>query len=181
MPKTKRKSAKRTVPKPFLNRTTLIFIIIFAVIGSLFLARSYAAKGGAPAVSLYLTPSSGTFAVGDSFTADIRVNTLGQPVNAVQANLVYPADKFQAVSTDYTGSVFTIQAAESLGSGTVQIARGNVEAINAPDALLAKVTFRTLSTGRKVKISFGSGSAIVRSTDNVNILSRMTSGSYTTR
>ena len=56
------------------------------VVGFLLLLPAHANA----AASLYLAPSSGSFTIGSTFTVSVYVNTGGQAVNAVEANLSFP-------------------------------------------------------------------------------------------
>ena len=81
--------------------SSLLFAAVIALwgCGGVFVAR---AQTGA---SLYLGPVTGSFAVGDTFTVSLYLNTGGQPVNAVEADLAFPPNKLQVVSPT-TGSSF---------------------------------------------------------------------------
>ena len=67
------------------------------LVAAAFFALPVAARAAGSA-SLYVGPSSGTFTVGSTFTVSIYVNTGGQFVNAVEANLSFPPNMLQVVS-----------------------------------------------------------------------------------
>jgi len=46
----------------------------------------------AEAASLYLSPGSGSYAVGDSFNVTVGVNTDGVAINSAQATISFPND-----------------------------------------------------------------------------------------
>jgi hypothetical protein len=161
------------------TRFLLIFIGLFAVIGLLALFRTDAAPKLSPAVTLSLSPASQRVQVGQSLSLAVKLNTNGNSVNAVQADLTYPASNFEFVSIDGANSVFTIEAEGVGGNGVVKIARGNINSINSADALVAVVNFRATAAGRKAKISFANTSAVIRTDDTANILQRLTGGTYT--
>jgi hypothetical protein len=131
----------------------------------------------AGSATLYLTPASGSYTVGQTVIATIYTNTGGDPVNAVEADFSYPSSKLQFQSIDTSSSAFGITASGSGGGGTVTIARGNTSALTGTE-LVAAVHFTVLASG-SASLSFLGSSAVVRSTDNTNILNSTTGANYT--
>jgi hypothetical protein len=133
----------------------------------------------AGSATLYLTPASGSYAIGSSVNVQVWANTGTDPSNAVEADLSYPQAQLQFVSIDGTGSAFGIPAAGSGGSGSVTIARG-VTGGQPPvtgAALVATVKFNVIASG-SAPITFKNSSAIVRSTDSTNILNTTVGATY---
>jgi hypothetical protein len=126
---------------------------------------------------LYLKPSNQDVKAGSSITLEVWVDTGDKPVNAVQANLVYPVDKFDFHSIDAKGSAFEIQAMSTGGNGKVNIARGHIGDVKGPN-LIAKVVLVAKSNKGDAQVSFVDGSAVVTSTDHKNILKDKTGGSF---
>jgi hypothetical protein len=126
---------------------------------------------------LYLKPSSQDVKSGSSITLEVWVDTGDKPVNAVQANLVYPADKFDFHSIDAKDSAFEVQAMSTGGNGKVNIARGHIGDVKGPN-LVAKVILVAKSNKGDAQVSFADGSAVVTSTDHKNILKDKTGGSF---
>jgi hypothetical protein len=151
-----------------LSKSVLaVFMAVLVVSGGYIVARSFAATN-----QLYLTPSSGTVLSGNNVDVQVRVNSGTDPVNAVQANLSYDPAKLQFVSVSTTGSAFPLEAQSTGGSGSVNMARA-VNGGSAPatgDQLFATVTFKALVSSTTANINIAAGSAVVRSTDNSNIL-----------
>lgn len=148
------------------------------VVGSagLYLISGRAASGSA---TLSLSPGSSIVANGSNFTVNIRENSGAAPVNAVQANLSYPATQLELVSIDATGSAFPVQAESSGGSGSINIARGtNGGQSVTGDQLIARVTFKSLMASGSATVTFAAGSAVVSSLDNTALLLNTTSGTY---
>ena len=135
---------------------------------------------GAASQQLYLSPSSASVNIGQNITLAVRENSGTDPVNAVQANLTYNPAQLQFVAVDYTNSAFSLQASSSGGGGSVKMTRatGGGEPPVTGDNLIANVTFKALVGGVTSNITFASGSAVVRSTDNTNILTSSGTGSY---
>ena len=109
------------------------------------------AKAGTNA-SLFLDPSAGSFAVNSTFTVSIFVNTNGQPINAVEADLKFPPDKLQVVSPTTDTSFFKVWLGVPFYSnteGTINL-KGGIPSpgIVTTKGLITTVTFRVKSTGQ---------------------------------
>jgi hypothetical protein len=131
---------------------------------------------GATNASLYLSPASQTVNTNDTITITIKVDTGGDPVNAVQANLTYPTALFDSVTVTSTAA-FDVIAENTAGSGTIKVARGATTPVNGV-VDVATLTLHAVASGTQA-INFASGSMIVRSTDNTNILATTAGGNYT--
>lgn len=179
MKTTNKKSIKKSNTKQKNWPIVAAIVAGFAVIGTYLILQAGAAPKSQAAVALSLSPASQRVKVGQNLDVDIKVNTNGQAVNAVQASLSYPADKLEFVSVDNSGSAFDVTAFTSGGDGSVTIARGASTAVNSISAQIATVQFRTLASTRKATVSFKTTSAVIRASDNINILTKMISGQYT--
>jgi hypothetical protein len=124
--------------------------------------------------TLYLSPASKSVKVNQSFTVAIRVNTGGDKVNTVQANVSYPTDKLNYVSVSYSASSFEIKAQESVSGGLIKIARGTLSPVKG-DKLIATLTFKASKTGT-AKVNFAAKSKVVDSDTNTPITPLSTAG-----
>ena len=104
--------------------------------------------------SIYLSPASATIAKDSYFSVSVRVNA--DTVDAVQANLSYPADKIDFTGLSYGGTGFEIQAEGSGGGGSIRIARGATSA-KSGDVLVATISFRAKVDSGSATVSFTSG------------------------
>lgn len=132
------------------------------------------------APTVYLSPLTQTYAVGATFTVEVKVDSGTTSVNAVQANLSYPTDKLEYVSVDNTGSAFSTVAETSGVNGRIAIARGTTTPVSGTQ-LLVKITFRTKAAGT-ASVPFITGTQLVSSTTNQSILPSLSStggGNYT--
>ena len=162
------------------KKTAIIFVALFAVIGVITLFQANAApKNQSPAVTLSLSPASQRVAVGNTLTVSVKLNTNGESVSGVQANLTYPATQLEYVSSDASSSVFGIEAQTSVENGTIKIGRANFTAVTSADALVTNITFRTLRAAKRVNVTFSSDSSVAREGDGVNILAKKINGQYT--
>jgi hypothetical protein len=183
-------SAKKTTAKrsKSINRLEhlnilagLFFVLAFAIITSLSAYITLAAKPPAPKTTpnLSLTPSNQSVALGSTLSVQIWTDSGAQSVNAAQVNLSYPVDKLNFVNINTANSSFGVEAQGSGGNGVVNIARGSTSSLTGKQ-LIATVNFTPLATKGKssVVVSFTSGTALLSSATNQNILAATYSGSY---
>jgi hypothetical protein len=184
--------AVKTISKPTKSKTTkprvapqskslnkilgLLAGLLVIVVGYL-IVNSYASTG----TRLFIAPSATTLTSGQNATFEVYVDASDYSVNAVQADIIYPADKFNFVNIDTANSSFSVEAQNTGGEGKISIARGNVEPVTGT-ALIAKFTLQPiLAKGVKsspASISFGSSSIVASATDNTNILQTTDAGEY---
>lgn len=124
--------------------------------------------------SIYVTPASGSYPVGTSFTVSVRENTSTQ-VNAVQADLSYSSN-IQFVSIDASGSAFGIDASSTGGGGVVSMSRGTIVPVSG-DKLVAKVTFKVVSGGTAT-ISMQDSSVVLSSSTNTDVIKSRKGSSF---
>jgi hypothetical protein len=154
-----------------------VFAAALAVAGY-FIIFSHAAPNPP---TIYLNPASQTVGPNGTVTIDVRENSSTTTVNALQANFTYPTTLLTFVSADYTGSAFSIQAESSGASGQVKIGRGTTTPVSG-DQLVAHLTFQASTTGGAATMAFNTGTALVSSTTNADILGSLTAtggGTYT--
>ena len=60
------------------------------------------------AANLYFSPSSGTQAVGTTFSVGVYVSSADQAINAASGVISFPQDKLEVTSISKTGSIFTL-------------------------------------------------------------------------
>jgi len=136
-----------------LSVTALIIILSFSL-------TSFAR---AESASLYLSPSSGSFLIGSTFTVSVFVNTEGNEINAVWAELQFPPDKIQ-ITSPTAGTSFVTEWLTppnySNEKGIISFKGGIPGGINTSAGLVSSITFRVVSSG-EVKIEFRENSKIL--------------------
>ncbi len=125
--------------------------------------------------SMYLSPASGSYAVGSTITVSIRENS-ASGINVAQAELKYTPN-LEFVAIDGAGSAFSIDASSVGGNGAVTVSRGTTGSVNG-DQLVSKVSFRVIAAGTAT-IEVQEGSEIVSADDSRGMLSTRTGSSYT--
>jgi hypothetical protein len=160
-----------------INVKRILRILSVAIVAAVpFLIVSSAKAASA---TMYLSPSSGTVAIGDTFSVDVYEDSGSQDVNAVQADLTYNQSVLQYISVT-SSSAFSINAATSGGNGSVHIDRGALPAVTGAQ-LVATVTFKGLSGGTS-NINFAGTSRVLANSGpqaNQNILSGTSGATYT--
>jgi hypothetical protein len=101
---------------------------------------------------LYLSPSSGTIPIDNTFTVTFYVNTNGNFINAVETKILFPADKLQVVSPSTGQSCLEIwlkQPIYSNSEGWIKLSGGiPAPGVSTNACALLTVTFRAKEIGR---------------------------------
>lgn len=130
----------------------LLFVALFFPLASL----------GAEA-DMYLSPSSGSFLAGSTFTVSVYLNTKGNQVNAVWADLEFPPEILQITSP--TAGISFIKEwltppSYSNEKGIISFRGGIPGGISTSAGLISSVTFRAVASGN-AKIVFSKASKIL--------------------
>lgn len=134
---------------------------------------AFLAPSAAFAATLSVTPSSGTFRVGDSFSVSIAVASPAEAMNAAEGVLAFPKDLLQAVSVSKSGSIINLWAQEpsfSNSDGTVSFEGVALNpGFTGASGKILSVTFKVKSAG-SAALSFSSGSVLANDGKGTNIL-----------
>lgn len=134
----------------------------------------------AQAADLVVSPSSGSYSSGQTFTTTIRAVPAGDSVNAVEATLNFDSDQLSVVSVSKTGSVFSLWTTEptfSNAAGTITFGGGSPTPFTTTSNLLT-VTFRTIGEGDG-SVSFGTASVLAADGRGTDVYGTGTGGTYT--
>jgi len=55
--------------------------------------------------SFYLSPTSGNYKVGETFSVTLFINTQGVSINASQAKIIFPPEKLKVINISKSGSI----------------------------------------------------------------------------
>ncbi len=120
----------------------------------------------ANAATLYFSPSSGNFTVGNILNTSVLVNTQGQAINDSSAVINFPAGLLEVVSVSKSGSVFSLWVEEpafSNSAGVISFDGGlPTPGYNGSAGQLLNITFRIRNAGT-ASLVFSSGA--VRAND----------------
>lgn len=133
-------------------------------------------SGYAASANMYLSAYSNTVSRDHTLAVGVRINSGSDNINAVQANLTYPTDKFDFVSIA-SSSAFPVESESNGGNGTIRIGRGVIGSVKG-DQLIATITFKAKAVGAAA-VSFTSGSSATESS-NGKIVTITTAGAQYT-
>jgi len=160
------------------NKARFIYIKLFAFL-FLFLAFPFTAKGAD--AELYLSPSSGSFLTGSTFTVSVFLNTGGNEINTVFAELEFPPELLQ-ITSPTAGTSFIKEwltpPSYSNEKGIISFQGGIPGGISTSAGLISSITFRTVASGA-AKIKFSQGSKILLNDGKgTDILKSSVNGEY---
>ena len=151
---------------------TLIFLFL------LFEALPFSAE----AATLSLSPASGSYAVGSTFSVNVFVGSSDQAANAASGVISYPSDRLTVTSISKTGSIFTLWVQEPSfsnadGSASFEGIILNPGFMGSSGKVLT-ITFRAKIAG-EAAVGFSSGSVLANDGMGTNILTGMHSAQIT--
>jgi hypothetical protein len=133
------------------------------------------------AAVLKLSPNTGVYSAGSTFTVLVSLNTEGKPVNAADGLLSFNPRELQVTSVSRAGSIFSLWTEEpsfSNTKGTVQFGGGSPTGYKGAAGSIVSVNFKALGAGTP-KVTFTNGSALAADGMGTNVLSAMNGGTYT--
>ena len=134
---------------------------------------------GVSAAFLYISPQSGSFNVGGTLTATIRVDTSGASVNAAEGLLSFDPEKLSVSSISKVGSAFSLWTDEPAvaSPGVLKFGGGTPGGFIGSAGSIFSVTFRVTAAGDTV-VSFISGAVLAADGKGTNILQSLRGGNY---
>ena len=132
--------------------------------------------------SLFLSPNSGTFSVGQVFTVNVKVNSGGSPgINAADGTVKFDADYLKVLSVSTQSSIFllwTTQPKFSNTLGTITFGGGTPQPYTGSAGTIFSITFKALKSG-SAKVSFSNASVLAADGKGTNILGGTSGASFT--
>ena len=160
------------------NRKLKIFYFLVVVFSFSFLVFSFCWAQNA---SLYLSPSAGSYTVGNTFLVQLKVNSGGVAINAADGTLIFDPDKLEVKSISKTDSIFTLWVQEPIFSnsvGTINFAGGKPSpGFTGAAGTIINITFKAKTAGT-TNLTFAAGSVLADDGKGTNILANMGSGTY---
>lgn len=152
-------------------KNTRYFTILFVLVTIL-------VAHGARAAKLFMLPTGGELAVGQSTDLEVRIDSEGQGFNAAQATILFPKDIFEVRSLDFSpqATIFNFWLEEpkfSNQEGNVTFVGGTTSGIVGASVPILKITFKAKGTGQAdivvsdaaITASDGSGTNILSTTN----------------
>ena len=151
----------------------LTFLILF------FLTAPLTQASGA---SLYLSPNGGTFYIGSTFDVSILLNTSGNSINAIKADLRFDPKKLQVVNPATGKSFVSVWAVPPFYSNTEgrMSFQGGIPSpgIRASSGSVLTVTFRAIEPGETTISLLDSSKVLLDDGKGTDVLSSIGSGKY---
>lgn len=133
------------------------------------------------AATLSVSPATGVYSAGSTFSARVIVNTTGQSINAAEGTLTFNPQELTVVSVDRAGSIFNLWVTEpafSNTAGTINFSGGMPSGYIGASGSIFNVTFRT-KTANTARVSLADGSVLANDGKGTNVLTSMGGGTYT--
>ncbi len=149
--------------------------ILSGMLGLFLLSASFAL-----AADLAVSPSTGSYSVGQTFTVNLRAVPNGDNVNAVESSLSFNPAVLSVVSVSKTGSAFSLWTTEptfSNSAGTITFGGGSPTPFTAASNLIS-VTFRTVAEGTGT-VTFKNSSVLAADGRGTDVFKNATNGSFT--
>lgn len=140
-------------------------------------------KSYAAGATLFISPSSGSFLVGERFSVSMRLNSGGVSVNAAEGTLAFEPDQLEVVSLSRSGSVFSLWPQEpvfSNSAGSISFGGGIPSpGFSGNSGLLFTATLRVKKSGTAT-LRFVSGDVLANDGSGTNVLAGSNSASFST-
>jgi hypothetical protein len=131
--------------------------------------------------TLSVSPSTGVYVSGKTFTVKVVVNTEGKPINAAEGTLKFNPQELSVVSIDKSSSIFNLWVTEptfSNSAGTINFSGGMPSGYTGSAGNIFNITFRSTSAST-ARLSLTNGSILANDGMGTNILSGMSGGTFT--
>ena len=133
------------------------------------------------AASLSITPATGVYTTGKTFTVSVVVNTDGKSINAADGTLSFNPKELTVVGVGRGSSIFSLWTAEptfSNAGGTITFSGGLPSGYTGGAGSVMSVTFKSLTSGA-ARVAISGGSVLAADGRGTNVLTNMNGGSYT--
>ncbi len=155
--------------------TLLRFVLQFALV-----VVAFGWGSSALAATLSVSPGTGVYTAGQTFTARVVVNTSGANINAAEGTLSFKPGELSVVSVA-KGSIFNLWTAEpsfSNTAGTINFSGGTPTGYTGTNGTVLSITFRTKGAGSP-RVNFSNGSVLAADGRGTNVLTGMNGGTFT--
>lgn len=155
------------------RRTPLLVLVV--------LLACWLLPQSALAATLRLTPGTGVYTTGGTFTVSVVVDSAGKSINAAEGTLSFDSSQLSVVSASRGNSIFSLWVTEpsfSNSAGTVSFSGGSPAGYSGSAGTVMSVTFRAKTAGT-ARLTFSQGAVLANDGKGTNVLTNMSSASYT--
>lgn len=164
-----------------LMQTCYVKIVKWSVLAAICIVSYGAFTQLSFAASLSLSPGTGVYTSGSTFSVNVRVNTQNKPINAAEGTLKFNPNELTVVSVNRSSSIFNLWVAEpafSNSAGTISFSGGSPAGYTGSGGTVMSVTFRAAGAGSP-RVSFTDGSVLANDGRGTNVLTAMNGGTFT--
>lgn len=172
-------NSKQKIQNYKLKSKSFWFLVVFFCFP--FLVFGLVNRVSAANASLYLSPSTGNYTVGNNFSVQVKVNTGGLAINASDGSLVFDPDKLEIKNLSKEGSIFSLWVQEPIFSnslGTINFAGGKPSPGYSGSAGTIFNIFLRAKTAGQTNVSFAAGSILADDGKGTNVLANMGSAVF---
>jgi hypothetical protein len=159
----------------------VVFLTKITVAAALFIAAYAFSALAVQAATLSLSPGTGVYATGATFTVRVNVNSSGTSINAAEGTLSFNPSELSVTSVSRGSSIFSLWVTEpsfSNSAGTVSFSGGSPAGYTGSSGNIMTVTFRAKGSGA-AKVNFSNGSVLANDGSGTNVLTSMSGGTFT--
>lgn len=152
-----------------LHRTLIVLFLLLATTGMV------------DAATLSLSPGTGVYAVGSTFSVRVVVNTQSASINATEGTVKFNPNELSVVSIDRSSSIFNLWVTEptfSNTAGTVTFSGGAPSGYTGGAGTVFTMTFRS-KTAQASRVTMSDGAVLANDGKGSNVLTSMGGGTYT--
>lgn len=142
---------------------------------------AFAGITSAQAATLYLSPSSGSYTLGQTIGVVVRLNADGQAINASEGTVTWSKDKLQFVSLSAAGSIFKYWPIDPAVQGqSTAIFSGGLPSpgYRGSSGTVMRLTFRAKSAGQAT-VRISGAKILANDGSGTDVLSGQGAASYT--
>lgn len=157
------------------KRSIIKFLPLLCSIGVFLMSGSFAL-----AADLALSPSTGSYSSGQTFTTTVRAVPGGDSINAVEASLSFDPAVLSVVSVSKDGSAFSLWTTEpkfSNSAGTIEFGGGSPTPFTASSNILS-ITFRAVAEGAGA-VTFSDASVLAADGRGTDVFKNSSGADYT--
>lgn len=131
------------------------------------------------AATMSITPDTGVYSIGDTFTARVIINTQGATINAADARIRFNPGQVAVVGVSQAGSIFNLWTEDpAIVGNDVVFSGGAPRGYSGSGGTLVTLTLRATSAGTG-RLTFQNGSALAADGMGSNVLANMNGATYT--
>ncbi|MBI5045770.1 MAG: hypothetical protein HZC14_02075 [Candidatus Niyogibacteria bacterium] len=132
------------------------------------------------AASIYVLPEQGNFSRGETLSVDIKIDSEGEDINAVQGTIHWPANVLEFIDASKDSSVFNFWVTDPVLSGdasSLNFIGGTAKGISGGALQVLKLRFKTIGVGT-ADMAVLDAAVIASDGRGTNILSKIKGANY---